>query len=146
MLRDNQPIHNIGFGVTSRDIGNAKGDEDVTASPNSGFIARALDGNPIVRLVTAMMATGTAAVIAGKVVRGQGLKLGYKLTQAAQAAESAGKSTVFSRSHEGLMRIRSILDELEGVFRPDSYKRDGVVRRRFFSTFRANNWRIKNWI
>jgi hypothetical protein len=117
MLRDNQPIHNVGFGVTSRDIGNSKGNEDVATSPNSGFIAKALDGNPITRMATAMIATGIAATVAGKVVRGQGLKLGYKLSQAAQAAESAGTSTVLSRAHEGLMKIRSVLDELEGVTR-----------------------------
>lgn len=117
MLRDNQPIHNIGFGVTSRDIGNSKSNEDVTTSPNSGFIAKALDGNPITRMATAMIATGIAATVAGKVARGQGLKLGYKLSQAAQAAESAGTSTVLSRAHEGLMKIRSVLDELEGVTR-----------------------------
>lgn len=117
MLRDNQPIENIGFGITSRDVGNSRSNEDAAASVNSGFIARALDGNPITKMATAMIATGIAATVAGKVARGQGLKLGYKLTQAAQAAESAGTATVLSRAHDGLMKIRNVLDELEGVSR-----------------------------
>ena len=116
MRRDNQPIHNIGFGVTSRDFAEQR-NEDVGPAANSGFIARALEGNPITKMATAMIATGIAATVAGKVVKGQGLKLGYKLTQAARAAEQAGTQNVLTRSHQGLLKVRSILDELEGVTR-----------------------------
>lgn len=116
MLRDNQPIHNIGFGLTSRDF-TPRDTEQQGPSPNSGFIARALEGNPITKMATAMIATGIAATVAGKVVRGQGIKLGYKLTQSALAAERAGKQNVITKSHQGLLKIRSILDELEGVSR-----------------------------
>lgn len=116
MLRDNQPIHNIGFGLTSRDF-TPREIEDQGPRPNSGFIARALEGNPITKMATAMIATGVAATVAGKVVRGQGLKLGYKLTQAARAAEQAGTQNIITRSHQGLLKVRSILDELEGVSR-----------------------------
>jgi len=115
MRRDNQPIHNIGFGVTSRDFAEQR-NEDVGPAANSGFIARALEGNPITKMATAMIATGIAATVAGKVVKGQGLKLGYKLTQAARAAEQAGTQNVLTRS-KGLLKVRSILDELEGVTR-----------------------------
>lgn len=116
MRRDNLPIHNIGFGATSRDFPPSL-EEDIGPSPNSGFVARALEGNPIVRMATALVATGIAATVAGKVVRGQGIKLGFKLTQAAQAAESAGKANALTKAHTGMLKIRSILDELEGVTR-----------------------------
>lgn len=116
MLRDNQPIHNIGFGLTSRDF-TPRDTEQQGPSPNSGFIARALEGNPITKMATAMIATGIAATVAGKVVRGQGIKLGYKLTQAARAAEQAGTQNIITKSHQGLLKVRSILDELEGVSR-----------------------------
>jgi len=114
--RDNLPIHNIGFGATSRDFPPSL-EEDVGPSPNSGFVAKALEGSPIARMATALVATGLAATVAGKMVRGQGLKLGFKLTQSAQTAESAGRASVLTKAHTGMLKIRSILDELEGVTR-----------------------------
>lgn len=116
MLRDRQPIHNVGFGLTSREFDPGNSERD-GPSPNSGFIARALEGNPITRMATAMIATGVAATVAGKLVRGQGIKLGYKLTQAARSAEQAGTQNVITRAHQGLLRVRGVLDELEGVSR-----------------------------
>lgn len=44
-------------------------------SPDSGFVSRALDGNPMLKMGAALVATGVAATVAGKLVRGQGLKL-----------------------------------------------------------------------
>jgi hypothetical protein len=128
MLRDSQPIHNIGFGVTSRDTGNMRGNEDVASSPNSGFIARALDGNPITKMATAMIATGIAATYAGKFAKTGGLKLGLKITQAAQRAEAAGTNSFLSRAHSGLLKVRGVLDELEGVSRDLEGKRSLVYR------------------
>jgi hypothetical protein len=49
--------------------------EENGLSPDCGFISRALDGNPMLKMATALVATGIAATVAGKVVRGQGLKL-----------------------------------------------------------------------
>lgn len=114
MIRDSQPIHNIGFGVTSRDAPIRKDSTVEGESKNSGFVARALDNHPVLKMTTALVATGVAAGVAGKFVREGGLKLGYKLSQAARASEvdSLSKRTVNS-----LLKLRSTLDEFEGVTR-----------------------------
>lgn len=92
MIRDSQPIHNIGFGVTSRDVNGNGGQEVEGKSPHSGFVARALNDHPLLKMTTALVATGVAATMAGKVVRQGGLKLGYKLSQSARAAEEGSLS------------------------------------------------------
>ena len=74
MQRDRGPIHNIGFGVTSREF--TTGDDNENGpSPDSGYINRALEGRPVVKMATAMIATGVAATVAGKFLRGGGLKI-----------------------------------------------------------------------
>jgi hypothetical protein len=74
MQRDRGPIHNIGFGVTSREF--TTGDDTQNGpSPDSGYVSRALEGRPLVKMATAMIATGVAATVAGKFVRGGGLKI-----------------------------------------------------------------------
>ena len=95
MIRDSQPIHNIGFGITSRDAQLRKDSTVERESTNSGFISRALNDHPVLKMATAMVATGVAASMAGKFVREGGLKLGFKL---AQKAESAGAESLVSRS------------------------------------------------
>jgi hypothetical protein len=74
MQRDRGPIHNIGFGITSREF--STGDDTQNGpSPDSGYVSRALEGRPLVKMATAMIATGVAATVAGKFVRGGGLKI-----------------------------------------------------------------------
>ena len=74
MIRDKGPINNLGFGKTSRDF---VPDDDERSGPSaqSGFISRALDGHPVAKMATAMLATGIAASMSGKFVRQGGLKL-----------------------------------------------------------------------
>jgi len=109
MIRDNQPIHNVGFGVTSRDV-NGNGTQEVDGkSPHSGFVARALNDHPILKMTTALVATGVAATMAGKVVKQGGLKLGYKLTQSARAAEESSLSNrLVQRNAEDEKHLRRI--------------------------------------
>jgi len=72
--RDKGPIHNIGFGVTSREF--TTGDDTQNGpSPDSGYVSRALEGRPLVKMASAMIATGVAATVAGKFLRGGGLKI-----------------------------------------------------------------------
>ncbi len=74
MIRDNGPIHNVGFGASSRDF--ESGDKEQQGpSPHSGFISRALDDNPVMKMASSIVATGIAATVAGKLLRGGGLKL-----------------------------------------------------------------------
>lgn len=114
MIKDNQPIHNIGFGVTSRDAEGEKGGPLQGQSPHSSFISRALGDHPMLAMTTAMVATGVAAGVAGKFVREGGLKLGYKLTQ---AAKQEGSSTFIQKANSSLLKMRRTLDELEGFKR-----------------------------
>jgi len=74
MLRDQGPIHNIGFGVTSREF-NRGDDVQGAPSPTSGYLNNALEGKPILKMAAALLATGIGATMAGKLVRNQGLKL-----------------------------------------------------------------------
>jgi hypothetical protein len=74
MIRDSSPIHNVGFGVTSRDFSSGKGQEE-GPSPDSGFVSRALHGHPVAKMVASMVAFGIAAELSGKFVREGGLKL-----------------------------------------------------------------------
>lgn len=112
MLRDSQPIHNIGFGLTSRDIKTQNNEKD-TPSPNSGFIERALHGHPLLKTATAFVATGLAVHYAGALFKQGGMKLGFKLSEAA----AANRSSVFAGLEKNLLKVRKTLDTLEGVAR-----------------------------
>ena len=74
MQRDRGPIHNIGFGVTSREFTTGDDTQD-GPSPDSGYFSRALEGRPLVKMAAAMIATGVAATVSGKLVRSGGLKI-----------------------------------------------------------------------
>lgn len=61
MIRDRGPIHNLGYGVTSRDIPVNEG-ETQGVSPNSGALSKRLDGHPVMRFVAH---TGASIAVAG---------------------------------------------------------------------------------
>ena len=48
MFRDKGPTHNLGHGVSSRDMPSREGETE-TPSPNSGYVAKALDAHPMMR-------------------------------------------------------------------------------------------------
>ena len=112
MLRDNQPIHNIGFGLTSRDLRSQNVEKDNPA-PHSGFIERALHGHPALKTATAFIATGLAVHYSGALFREGGMKLGFKLSEAA----AQNRSSVFAGLEKNLLKVRKTLDLLEGVAR-----------------------------
>lgn len=64
MFRDKGPMHNVGHGVSSRDMPTREGETE-TPSPNSGYIGKALDGHPVMRFLgsaaTAMLVTTVAS-------------------------------------------------------------------------------------
>ncbi len=74
MLRDKGPIHNIGFGITSREFTSNDNNQN-GLSPDSGYVNRALEGRPLVKMAGALLATGVAATMSGKMIRGGGLKI-----------------------------------------------------------------------
>jgi hypothetical protein len=111
MMRDPGPIHNIGFGVTSRDIPVNEGEQEGTA-PNSGYISRALDGHPMMKFIAATATTlAVSSVLTGMTKKG-----GLKLAKFAQ--DRADSGNVFATSIvESVTSIRRHLDELEGFTR-----------------------------
>ena len=110
MIRDNQPIHNIGFGVTSRDMSNNEETREGIA-PDSSFIARALDGHPILKMATALVATGVGAHYATQFMKQGGLKLGLTITERAAQQESG----LLKSGLQKVLKARNTLDQLEGV-------------------------------
>jgi len=70
----------LGHGVTSRDSQINEGESE-GPSPNSGAIARALNGHPMMRFFASTTAAVVTSAVLGRVVRGQGLKLGKKIQE-----------------------------------------------------------------
>jgi hypothetical protein len=113
MLRDSAPIHSLGHGVTSRDAPIQEG-ETQGPSPNSGYIANALNGNPVMRFFAH---TATSLVVAGvltRLTKSGGLRLGRYLQENASDSLSNKFST---RAVKSAVDIRRALDELQGVER-----------------------------
>ena len=111
MIRDNQPIHNIGFGVTSRDMPDGEGPKEGLA-PDSSFVARALEGHPILKMATALIATGVGAHYATQFMREGGLKLGLTLTEKVAQEDS---SQLLKSGFRKILKARNVLDEFEGA-------------------------------
>lgn len=111
MLRDRGPLHNIGYGVTSRDLPFNEG-ETQGPSPDSGAISKALDNHPIARFVTHTVGSLAAAAVLTSVMRKGGLRLAQKIQTSADSGNTFSTSLVNS-----VVDIRKHLDELQGVKR-----------------------------
>ena len=117
MFRDKGPMHNVGHGVSSRDVPTREGETE-TPSPNSGYIGRALDGHPVMRFLgsagTAMLVT----TLATKFTKQGGLRLGQALQKSSDYAVNSGRTDALStRLVRGITDLRRGLDELQGVSR-----------------------------
>ena len=114
MIRDRGPISSLGFGVTSRDVPLNETERE-GPSANSGIVAKALNGHPVMRFFAHATATMAGAYVAGKVIKGGGVKLATKIQRAADGGgQYAGSATRFV---ESAGKIKKALDELEGVHR-----------------------------
>ena len=114
MIRDRGPISSLGYGVTSRDVP-LKENETEGPSPNSGYVAKALNGHPVMRFFASATATILGAYAAGRVIKSGGIRIA---TGIQRAAEGAGEYAVASsRFVESAGKIKKALDELEGVKR-----------------------------
>lgn len=107
MIRDRGPISSLGHGVTSRDIPMNEG-ESQGPSPNSGSIARALNGHPLMRFFASTGTAVVASAVLSRVIKGEGLKVGKKIQEAAEAGGSFSKQFV-----ESWNKLRRVADELE---------------------------------
>ncbi len=110
MIRDRGPISSLGHGVTSRDAQINEGESE-GPSPNSGAVARALNAHPLMRFFASTTTAVAASVVLGRVVRGQGLKIGKKIQD---AADTGGQFS--SRFVTSWNKLRKTADELERSF------------------------------
>ncbi len=107
MIRDRGPISSLGHGVTSRDAQINEGESE-GPSPNSGAIARALNDHPMMRFFASTTSAVVVSAVLGRVVKGQGLKLGKRIQD---AADSGGQFS--SRFVDSWNKLRRTADELE---------------------------------
>ena len=105
MIRDRGPIHNLGYGVTSRDVPVREGETE-SVSPNSGAFSKALDGHPIMRFVSHTAASIAVAGIMTSVFKKGGLKLAEKM-----------QDKLSTTALREMGEIRKHFDELQGVKR-----------------------------
>lgn len=119
MIRDPGPLQNLGYGVTSRDVPINEGETEGTA-PNSGYVNRALNGHPVMRFFATTATTVVGTVVASRLVKSGGIKLGKFLQKQADDG-----SKVATRVVKSVGQIRRELDELQGVSRigPDPYSK-----------------------
>ena len=108
MIRDRGPIHNLGYGVTSRDLSFNEGETE-GVSPNSGQLTKALDGNPVMRFFAHTGATIAVAGVMSAMMRKGGLKLAQKLQSSTSDFSTTSVKTITD--------IRRHLDQLQGVKR-----------------------------
>jgi len=111
LIRDRGPLHNIGYGVTSRDLPFNEG-ETQGLSPDSGSISKALDNHPIARFLTHTAASLATAALLTTVMRKGGLRLAQKIQSSSDSGNKFSTSLVNS-----VTDIRKHLDELQGVKR-----------------------------
>lgn len=107
MIRDRGPISSLGHGLTSRDVPINEGESE-GPSPNSGAIARALNGHPIMRFFSSTAAAVIGSVVAAKVARNQGLKIGRAIQE---LADDGGQLS--GRFVQAWTKLRRTADELE---------------------------------
>ena len=105
MIRDRGPVHNVGHGLTSRDLPFNEGETE-GVSPNSGVVSKALDGHPVMRFFAH---TGMSIAVAGVLTAGLkkgGLKLAEKM-----------QDKLSTTAIKDINQVRKYLDELQGVKR-----------------------------
>jgi hypothetical protein len=117
VFKDRGPIHSIGYGVSSRDLPSREGEEE-TPSPGSGRVARALDGHPVMRFLGSAATAMVVTMVASRVTKSGGLKLGRALEKASDTAITAGRTdSIPTRLVKNIKDLRQGLDELQSVSR-----------------------------
>jgi hypothetical protein len=117
MFRDKGPTHNLGHGVSSRDMPSREGETE-TPSPNSGYVAKALDAHPMMRFFASAGTAMLVTTLASKFTKAGGLRLGKALQNSSDAAMSAGRTDALStRAVRSITEIRKELDNLSAMHR-----------------------------
>jgi len=117
MFRDKGPIHNLGHGVSSRDMPSREGETE-TPSPNSGYVAKALDAHPMMRFFASAGTAMLVTTLASRLTKSGGLKLGQALQRSSDSAVTAGRTDALStRAIRSITEIRKELDNLSAMHR-----------------------------
>jgi len=110
VVRSEGPLYNIGFGHYQRPQTDRFQEESVIG-PNqeSGLVAKAMHGNPVMSFLAASAATLVGMGVAGKLVKQGGIKIGI-------AASNSSKPRV-RELVKTFRDIQGTLDDMEGVSR-----------------------------
>ncbi len=110
MIRDQGPIYNLGYNVTSRDLPRWQGgEEERGADPNAGVISKLLNKNPAMKFAAASAMTMVVGAVATAGMRRGGVKLFSKL----EGVNKPWSTQVIS----DMKSIRDQLDTFQGVTR-----------------------------
>lgn len=109
IIQDRGPAYNLGFGVSSRDLGAAGNVDKQGPDPTSGILSKSLNDHPVLRFFAASAATVVATAVASKNVRKGGIKL-------FAALQHSGMADNTIRDIRG---VRDILDDFQGVVRKE---------------------------
>src|SRR5688500_17947318 len=126
MIRDKAPVYQLGYGVRSDEV--TRGDEQEGVNPESGIIAKALHGHPMMRFLGVTAATTVSMHVAGRIVKGGGIKLVDKLVDGSVRSSGKGWQTTLLRDYrhvqgqldkwQGITRTRGELDRLPEIGNP----------------------------
>lgn len=117
MIKDPGPIHQLGFGLQSRDL-NYSGDQE-GAKPESSFIAKSLQDNPVLKFFAVSAATMAGMAVAGQVIKKGGVSLGVKL----QRSSSPRMTSIIKDVREA----RRLIDQWQGITRDAIYYTDDGI-------------------
>ncbi|MFN9116281.1 MAG: hypothetical protein ACK5XN_40075, partial [Bacteroidota bacterium] len=92
--------------------------ETETPSPNSGYVAKALDAHPMMRFFASAGTAMLVTTLASRLTKSGGLKLGQALQNSSDAAMRAGRTDALStRAIRSITEIRKELDNLSAMHR-----------------------------
>lgn len=109
IIQDKGPAYNLGFGVTTRDLGAAGNVDKQGPDPTSGILSKSLNDHPVLRFFAASAATVVGTAVASKNVRKGGIKL-FAAIQHSGLADNTIKD---------IRGVRDILDDFQGVVRKE---------------------------
>lgn len=108
MNRDQGPAYNLGFGVTSRDVG-PEANAQLGSNPNAGVLSKSLADHPVMRFFATTAATLVATAVASQTVRKGGIKLFAKMQES--------ELPYFTRKVADIRKLRDIMDDWQGAVR-----------------------------
>lgn len=158
MYKDGGPKHNLGFGIPI--WGSPDVEEGLPESGGSNAVQRALQGKPALSFFATATASLVAMHVAGKVVKGAGVRLTSEAQRLSRQQTKIGQS--INSGFKSFRKIQAEFDALEGVSRklvdpndptlfvkrsPDGrgWLKDSVTQTDGFH-FRHDNPNVPDWV